>query len=65
MKTENKMIDVDDELPADGFYLVRCPNYCESDYAIAEYDNNLMMWMLDGDDSFDKFVTHWMKLPEF
>lgn len=49
--------------PEDGFYLVRCPNYCESDYQVANWDNTTFSWYIEEDDRIDSFVTHWMELP--
>ena len=48
--------------PEDGFYLVRCPNFCESEYCVAEWDNNLFSWNFEMDESIDEFVTHWAEI---
>lgn len=61
----NEWIGVNDSpMPEDGFYLVRCPNYCESGYQIAKWDNNLFSWSIEGDEAVDGFVTHYQSLPE-
>lgn len=52
-------------LPEDGYYLVYCPNFCESDYQIGYFDNNTFTWSTEtnfGD--LDNFVTHWCELRQ-
>lgn len=50
-------------MPEDGFYLVRCPNYNAGNHQVANWDNNIFSWEIEGDDTVDMFVTHWMDIP--
>jgi len=55
-------------LPKEGEYvLVHCPNYCESEYAVASCVNvrgKTSWYTEDGDYQIDPFVVCWTKIDE-
>lgn len=58
-----KWKNLKDEQPnVGGYYLVYCPDWCESGMAVSLWDNEYFEYQNSGD--MDGFVTHWANLPE-
>lgn len=61
---EELWISVKDELPTEGYYLVKCPNWTDCQMAVAQYDPDTGGWYYEPEGEMGQYVTHWMPLPD-
>jgi len=61
---KDKWIPIEERLPrVDGSYLVKCPDWIDSGYVVAEFDRGTGTWDYFPNGEMTKYVTHWKTLP--
>ena len=59
-----KLIKVQYKKPIDGeYYLVHCPKFCISEYAIALWDDTEQRWETEEGSEVNKFVESYHSIP--